>query len=130
VSSWPREQRDLLAAEEEVRIETTRPDGSPRRTTIWIVVDGDDVFVRSVRGDRGRWYRDLRARPEGTLVVSGRRQPFRRGQRIAFISELADDPSSIERCSRAIVAKYTGIPGLEPMLEAKALPATLRLMPG
>jgi hypothetical protein len=27
--------------------------------TIWIVVSDSDVLVRSVRGPKGRWYRDL-----------------------------------------------------------------------
>jgi hypothetical protein len=28
---------------------------------IWVVVADDEVFVRSVRGPKGRWYRDLAA---------------------------------------------------------------------
>ena len=128
-AGWPAEVLELLAAEEEVRVETTRADGLALRTTIWVMVEGDDVFLRSVRGERGRWYRHLRARPTGALVVAGRRTPFLAGRRIPFTAELADDPTSVERCSRALVAKYTGVPGLEPMLEAEVLPATLRLVP-
>lgn len=128
-AGWPAEVLELLAAEEEVRVETTRADGSSRRTTIWVVVDGDDVFIRSVRGERGRWFRDLRARPSGALIVAGHRTPFRRAQQIHFTAELADDPSTIERCSGAVEAKYAGIPGLRPMLEPEALPATVRLLP-
>ena len=33
----------LLGTTEEVRIETTRPDGTTHRTIIWIMTDGDDV---------------------------------------------------------------------------------------
>ncbi len=45
----------LLEETAEVEIETHAPsDGAPSRTIIWIVVDGVDVFVRSVRGARGR----------------------------------------------------------------------------
>lgn len=128
-AGWSADLLELIAAEEEVRVETTRADGSASRTTIWVMVDGEDVFLRSVRGERGRWYRHLRARPAGVLVLAGRRTPFRAGRRIPFTAELADDPTSVERCSRALVAKYTGIPGLRPMLEAEALPATLRLVP-
>ena len=40
----------------EVDIETTRPDGTTRTTVIWIMVDEDEVFVRSWKGDRGYWY--------------------------------------------------------------------------
>ena len=48
---------------EEIEIETARPDGPPHRTIIWVVVDGDDAFVRSVNG------------AGGTLVSRGGGQP-------------------------------------------------------
>jgi hypothetical protein len=35
--------------------------------TIWVVVDGDPAYVRSVRGARGRWYREARAYPQAVL---------------------------------------------------------------
>lgn len=38
----------LLAETEEVELETARPGGPPHRTIIWVVVDGDDAFIRSV----------------------------------------------------------------------------------
>ena len=41
----------------EVAIRTTKHPGSA--VTIWVVVSSTDVFVRSVRGTKGRWYRDL-----------------------------------------------------------------------
>ena len=48
---------------EEIDIETQAPDGPVHRTTIWIVVDGDEAFVRSVRGKNGRWYKEATANP-------------------------------------------------------------------
>jgi hypothetical protein len=117
-----------LAADDTVRIETVDrhvPDGPPRSTIIWIVADGSDVFVRSVRGSRGRWYRDLVADPRGTLVA--RRTP--RWASIAFEAVVADDPASIERCSRALEHKYAGDPALASMLQPETLATTLRLRP-
>jgi hypothetical protein len=38
---------DLIDRTEEVDIETSAPGEAPHRTTIWAIVDGDDVFVRS-----------------------------------------------------------------------------------
>jgi hypothetical protein len=107
-----------------VRIETSRaPDRAPREAIIWIVVDeADRVLVRSVRGERGRWYRDLRAHPFGAVVVAGHRHSIR--------AELADDPGRIESCSAALSAKYerSGA-SLASMLVEDVLSATLELRP-
>ncbi|HET9614978.1 MAG TPA: nitroreductase/quinone reductase family protein [Candidatus Limnocylindrales bacterium] len=117
------EQDDLarLRAAEEVDIETQAPDGPVHRTTIWVMVDGDDTFVRSVRGENGRWYREATANPAVGLHVDGRR--------LAATAIPATDPESIERTNRALREKYEGIEGYAPMLEPDVLGTTLRLEP-
>ena len=40
---------------------------------IWVVVADDEVFVRSVRGSKGCWYRDLAKGGFAMLEFSGRR---------------------------------------------------------
>jgi hypothetical protein len=115
------QELDLLAETEEIRIETTRSDGTTRTTIIWVMTDGDDVFVRSVKGDRGYWYQRAVERPTVALIV-GR-------QRIAATAVPAHDEDSIARCSAAIQRKYAGIPGEKPMLAPRALPTTMRLEP-
>jgi hypothetical protein len=49
----------------EVAIRTTKHPESA--ITIWVVVSDADVFVRSVRGANGRWYRDLAKGGPATL---------------------------------------------------------------
>jgi hypothetical protein len=56
-----------LADVEEIRIGFRRPDGSTRSVPIWVVRVGDDLYVRSVRGPDGGWYRRLRANPDGEV---------------------------------------------------------------
>jgi hypothetical protein len=85
------------------------------------VVDGDDVFIRSVRGPRGRWYRELKASGEGALIVGRERIPVRAVQ--------ADDHESIERASRALREKYRPGGSLQSMLRPETLPTTLRIEP-
>jgi hypothetical protein len=41
---------EVLDRAMEVEIETLRPDGMPRMTTIWLIVDRGEVFVRSWKG--------------------------------------------------------------------------------
>ena len=117
----------LLDAAPTIRIDTVdrhAPGGPSRSTIIWIVVDGEDVFVRSVRGGRGRWYRDLLADPEATLRPhKGRWSP------VAVVAEPAGDAPSIERCSRALERSYAGDPALGLMLREDTLATTLRLVP-
>lgn len=114
------DERDLLARTEEMTIETTSGSGAVHRTIIWVVVDGEDVFVRSVNGDGARWYREAIARPEVVLEVETRRLPAR----VAG----AADPASVERCSAALTAKYHADPAVRTMLRPETLPTTLRVL--
>ncbi len=108
----------------EVDIETTRGEGAPvHQVTIWVVVDGDDVYVRSVRGPGGRWYRELTANPTGAIHVKGRR--------VAIEAEPAADAESVSRVSDALKRKYEQRwPGpLASMLRGEVLPTTMRVKP-
>jgi hypothetical protein len=111
----------LIRAAEEIEIETQAPDGPAHRTIIWIMVEGDDTFVRSVMGSRGRWFREATANPAVAVHVGG--------QRIAATAIPANDPDSIDRINRALTAKYTGIEGYDSMFEPDALPTNFRLEP-
>src|SRR6476619_3883885 len=93
--AWP----DSVDSAHEVDIETSEGEGAPiHRTTVWAVVDGGEVYVRSLRGARGRWYRELMASGEGVVHVGGDTYPVRAVQ--------ADDPDSIERTSEGFRRKY------------------------
>lgn len=117
------EESDLaaIAAAKEVRIETKSSGGEAHRTIIWIVEHGGEVYVRSVRGPRGRWYREARADPKVAIHVSGRRLPA--------TAEPATDPVSVEACSEGLRAKYRRSYSLESMLVDDVLPTTLKLVP-
>jgi hypothetical protein len=116
-----------LAEREEIVLETAAPKrpGGTRKTIIWLVVEGKDAYVRSVRGEDGRWYRDLLADPDATVQFRGKPKlppvPVR-----AVVAAEAD---SVARFNRALEAKYRGVPGLEPMLKPETFPTTVRLDP-
>jgi hypothetical protein len=115
---WP----GPLETVREVDIETSRAPGSPtRRKTIWIVVEGGDVYVRSLRGSGGRWYRDLTANPEATLHVEGEAVPVRAVD--------ASDPESVERATAGLRRKYPDSRSLDSMVREDMIDATLRLEP-
>jgi hypothetical protein len=113
----------LLAKIDEVDIETrSGVDAPAHRVTIWVVVDSDAAYVRSVRGTRGRWYREATAYPEAVLHVGERQLPVH----LEPISEAA----MIARVSDAIMRKYAQWPSdAHAMVREEVLATTLRLHP-
>lgn len=126
VAKFPPDLLAAIAEREEVELETTRRSGATRKTIIWIVAHGPDVFVRSVRGPEGRWYKELLADPEATLHFRGKpKLPS-----IAVRGVHTPDPESVAVCSQALKVKYRRHGGsLEAMLVPEALPTTVRLEP-
>lgn len=106
----------------EVDIETTRPDGTSRKTIIWAVVEGGEVFVRSVRGDRGYWYQAALDRPTDVCLLVD-------GKRLDVQAVAVSDEALIERCSNGLSQKYGADPSLPTMLRKGVLATTIRLVP-
>lgn len=120
--SFSGEDLAAIDAAEEVRIETHAPGADAHRTIIWIVVDRGEVFVRSVNGERGRWYREAKANPAVAIHVNR--------QRLPATAIHADDPDSIDRVSAALRDKYANHGGsLTAMLQPHNFATTLRLEP-
>ena len=114
----------VLRSARTVRVETSAGPRAPVHSAIiWVVVDDvGRVLVRSWRGERGRWYRELIANPNGTLVSGSRRIPFR--------AEPASDSARIDACSRGLREKYASSRGsLAEMLLDEVLLTTLELTP-
>ena len=110
-----------IAEADEVEVESHRSDGSARRTIIWVVVDGDRAYVRSIKGGRGVWYREMRNDAETALHVGGERVPV---QAVAV-----DDPGEIARVTDAYQRKYGRSPWLKGVVSEVSLSGTLWLEP-
>jgi hypothetical protein len=122
--SFDPETLRLLDETKEVRIETRRDEDAPaHRTIIWVVTVDGGVFVRSVRGEKGRWYREVSANPNAALHAGDARIPVR--------AVAAADPSTVERVSEAYRSKYgrTSPGSTRAMLQPETLPTTLKLEP-
>ena len=103
----------------EVSIRTEKhPDSA---VVIWVVVADDEVFVRSVRGSKGRWYRDIAAGGSATLEFDG--------HRLVVQAVPVSDADSIARASREYLRKYETSPYAQSVVRAEVLPTTLRLEP-
>src|ERR1700757_3900269 len=113
---------DTLRALRDVQEPRIRTDRHPKSAVvIWVVVEGDDVFVRSWLGVCGRWYKDLAAGGPAPPEVAGPRLPVQ-----AFP---AHDARSVERASGEILRKYRSSSHAQEMVRAEILPTTLRFEP-
>jgi hypothetical protein len=116
--AWP----GPIATAREVEIETRRADDAPvHRTIVWVVVADGDVYVRSLHGEQGRWYRELMAHPEAVLHVGGEAFPVH--------AVRAADPESVRRTSEGFRTKYGDSTALRSMIRDEIASTTVRLEP-
>jgi hypothetical protein len=115
---WP----GPLETVEEVEIETQRSEDAPvHRTVIWVVIGDGQVYVRSLRGERGRWFRELMAMPDAALHVEDEAVPVR--------AIRVDDPDSVAQATDGFRRKYGDSPYLDTMIRDEIASTTVRLEP-
>ena len=72
MTAWTTDELDKIEAADELEIASLRRDGTFRNpTTIWVVRLGDDLYVRSVNGRTGAWFRGTQVRHEGRIGAGG-----------------------------------------------------------
>ena len=68
MTDWNPTELARIAAAREIEISSLREDGAlTKPVTIWAVQVDGELFVRSVRGDSGGWYRAAERRHEGRI---------------------------------------------------------------
>jgi hypothetical protein len=117
-TQFPSDELESLNAAEEIQIEVESADGGRHEVTLWVVVDGHCVYVRSVDVPPGRWHRDLTVTCRGTVCTGNRRLPVR----------AVADGETQARVSCAYLRKYAHFPQDAAWIARHALePTTLRL---
>jgi hypothetical protein len=72
MTGWTSDELTKIAAADELEIASIRLDGTLRNlVTIWVVRLGDDLYVRSVNGRTGAWFRGTQVRHEGRIGAGG-----------------------------------------------------------
>lgn len=121
--AWTSEELDRIGSAEELQLASLRQDGSLRRpVTIWVVRRGGDLYVRSVRGFAGRWFRGVQDRHEGRISAGGV------DKEVEFV-EVDDVNDEIDAVYRS---KYGGrypADDVDPMVSAAVRATTLKLVP-
>ena len=124
MATWTSGALDKIGAATELEVAGTREDGSLRRpVTIWVVRDGDDLYVRSYKGNAGAWFRGTQIRHQGHIRAGGVDQD------VTFAD--VTDPAVNDQVDAAYRAKYSsyGASYIDPMLAPAARSTTLRLVP-
>ncbi len=122
MSAWTTDELDRIDAEDELKIASLRADDTLRNpTTIWVVRLGDDLYVRSVNGRTGTWFRGAQGRHEARIQAGGV------GKDVLLVE--TDDPGDeIDAAYRTKYGRYAAsIVGSVLTPEARA--ATLKLVP-
>ncbi|GAA3905990.1 DUF2255 family protein [Streptomyces sp. NPDC003343] len=123
MSTWNPDTLKRIAAAEELHIAPKGDDGSWRKpTTIWVVCDGDELYVRSWRGTRGAWWNTAQNSHTGHISAGS----IEADVTFAAVS----DPAVNDRVDNAYRAKYGHYSSyVEPMISEPARATTLRLLP-
>ena len=122
MSTWTSDQLNRIAGAEELEIASVRRDGTLRKpVTIWVIRDGDDLYVRSVNGRTSSWFRGVQVRHEAHVEAGGLDKDVR-------LVETDDKNDEIDAAYRAKYRRYAeSIVGSIVSPQARA--ATLRLVP-
>jgi hypothetical protein len=122
MTAWTSDQLAKIGAAEEVQIAPLGRDGTPRKpVTIWIVRNGDDLYVRSVRGRSGHWFRGTQERHEGRIRAGGVQVD------VTFVDAEHDIDDEVDAAYRAKYRRYAGSI-LNSVLTPEARSTTIKLV--
>ncbi len=120
---WTSDQLDKFGRTGEVQIASVRRDGTLRKpVTVWVVRHGDDLYVRSVRGRKGHWFRGTQERHEGRIRAGGVQQD------VTFVDADNDIDDEVDAAYRAKYRRYAGSI-LDSVLTPEARSTTIKLVP-
>ena len=120
MSDWNPDDLAAIDRDGELRVAAHRPDGTVRSPrTVWHVVVDGHLFLRSVRGEDGAWYRGVRRTGTGVVESGGVRAE------VAFTPD-ADHDDAVDR---AYHAKYGDGSSVRAITSETARATTLRVEP-
>ncbi|HYT12947.1 MAG TPA: DUF2255 family protein [Candidatus Nitrosopolaris sp.] len=120
---WTSDQLDKIGRAEEVQIASVGRDGTLRKpVTVWAVHHGDDLYVRSVRGRKGQWFRGVQETHEGRIRAGSVQHD------VTFVDGDHDLDDEIDAAYRAKYRRYAGSI-LNSVLTPEARSTTIKLVP-
>ncbi|MED5803852.1 DUF2255 family protein [Gordonia sp. Z-3] len=120
MSKWNPGDLDAIDNDGELHIAAHRPDGTLRKSVIvWHVVVDDNLYLRSVRGDSGAWYKGVQRTGTGVIDAGGVRAD------VTFTRDNEHD----DAIDAAYRAKYGTGSAVQAITSATATATTLRVDP-
>lgn len=122
MTGWSEEQVAAIANPQEVQVATRRADGSLRRPTIiWIVGDGDRLFIRSTNGRPAAWFKGAIATGTGQIISGGS------VYEVKFVEAGDADLPLVDSAYRKKYRQYPSI--VDHLVESGPRSATLEVFP-
>ena len=122
MTGWTSGELTKIEAADELEVASIRRDGTLRDpTTIWVVRVGDDLYVRSVNGRTGAWFRGTQVRHEGRIRAGD-------VERVVTFVDEDDFTVQIDDAYRSKYRRYAqSIVG--SVLTPEARSATIKILP-
>jgi len=103
MTQWTKDELTKIGSAEEVQIASLRRDGTLRKpVTVWVVPHGDSLYIRSVRGRNGVWFRGVQQAHIGRIWASGVEKD------VSFVDADRDVDGEVDAAYRAKYRRYAG----------------------
>ena len=122
MTDWSSTDLEKIGAAEELSLQSERADGSLRDpVTIWVVRVSDHLYVRSVKGTQGPWYRGTTSHHQGRVDAGGVRR------KVSFRQAHQREYADVDAAYNDKYGRYASI--VPNLLTDEARTSTLRLDP-
>jgi hypothetical protein len=123
MATWTSDELNTIGTAEELKIASLRRNGTLRDpVTIWVARHGDDLYVRSVKGRTGAWFRGTQVRHEGHIRAGGVDKD------VTFVDADPDINDQIDTAYRTKYRRYAASI-VSHIVSPAARSATLKLVP-
>jgi len=125
MTAWTEDELTRIGTADELEVASLRRDGTLRApVTVWVVRHGDSLYVRSMNGRTGAWFRGAQVRREGHIRSGGVDKD------VTFVFVDADDEvnDQIDALYRTKYRRY-GANVIGTIMTPEARAATIDLVP-
>ena len=124
MTAWTGDELTNIGTAEELNLASMRRDDTLRKpVTMWVVRQGDRLYVRSVKGPTGAWFRGTQTRRQGHIRAGGV------DKNVSFVFDTDDGVN--DQIDAAYRDKYRRYPAsiVNTVLTPAARSSTIELVP-